>query len=165
MSQNEPLNLADELIKSADVDPVIEGQDLTKRSIKELIAMGIEIRDDYSAETKKYKKYKADVDDTMRRISQALKIKGDELGVDSFKTDEGTAYRNMKESYRVGVWDEILGYIKESGNWQMLEKRVAKLATREIHKVTGKLPPGVEYVVEEEFVIRRPNEKGTKSDE
>lgn len=155
----EQLSSVDSVAKTEDANPY---KDL---SIKELIKMGVEIRDNLREESRKFKQFEASAKGMIARVSQALKNKGDELAVDSFKTEEGTAYRNVKESYRVGNWDLILEFIKKTNNYQVLEKRVAKLATKEIHKSLGAIPPGVEYVAEEEFVIRRPNEKRGSSDE
>jgi hypothetical protein len=156
------MSLTDSISSADKVDVENPYKDL---SIKELIQMGVEIRDNLREESRKFNQFEASAKGMIARVSQALKTKGDELGVDSFKTEEGTAYRNLKESYRVGSWDLILPYIIETSNWQMLEKRVAKLATKEIHKSTGSIPPGVEYIAEEEFVIRRPNERKGVSDE
>jgi hypothetical protein len=141
-----------------------EENELKGKSIDELVKMGVEIRDELREEGRKFKKFEASAKEMLEKIGMALKAKGDELGVDSFKTSEGTAYRNLKESYRVGVWDKVLPFIIENKYWHMLEKRIGKLATKEIHKSTGTIPPGVEYVVEEVFVIRRPNER-SKDDE
>ena len=132
----------------------IELKDLT---VPQLIKMGIEIRDDLKVESDKYNQFEKSTKDMLDRISQALKNKADEMGgVNSFATSEGTAYRTLKESYRVGSWPEVLKFIQDTHNYQMLEKRIGKLATKEIHSSTGQLPPGVEYIAEEEFVIRRP---------
>jgi hypothetical protein len=141
-----------------------EEVNLEEMTVKALVAMGVEIRDELKLETSKFNAFKKSADGMLLRIGMALKEHGDKLGVDSFKTPEGTAYRNRKESYRVGVWDSILTYIKETENWQMLEKRIGKLATKEIHERTGELPPGVEYVAEEVFVLRRPNEKVSRDE-
>jgi len=138
--------------------------DLTQFKVRELIAMGVEIRDELKFETKKFNDYKKSADDMLLKIGMALKAQGDSQGVDSFRTDEGTAYRNRKESYRVGDWNNVLGFIRSTENWQMLERRIGKLATKEIHEVTGQLPPGVDYVVEEVFVLRRPNERGSRDE-
>lgn len=141
------------------IDVLAPENPMKDMGIDQLIKMGVEIRDELRVETRRFNDFEASAKGMLVRISHALKIKGDELGVNSFSTNEGTAYRNLKESYRVGNWDQILQYIKDSGNFQMLEKRVAKLATKEIHKTEGQIPPGVEYIAEEEFVIRRPNER------
>lgn len=131
--------------------------ELTDLGIDELIKRYVEVRDELSAETKKYKNFEASAKDMMARLSMALKDKGDQLGVNTFSTNDGTAYRNIKKSYRVGDWSSVLDYIKRTENWQMLEKRIAKLATQEIHTESGEIPPGVDYVVEEEFLVRRPS--------
>lgn len=153
----------EELAKSLEASSEIQNE-LKDLSIDKLIAMGVEIRDELTVERRKFDKYEASAKGMMARVSMALLEKGRELGVDSFKTAAGTAYKQLKESYRVGDWNQVLAYIKDTGNWQMLEKRVGKLATREIHQSTKAIPPGVEYIAEEEFVIRRPNER-SKADE
>lgn len=137
-----------------------EVSELSQLSVSDLIKQGIQIRDELTVERHKYQKYEKDAKGMMARISMALKAKGDELSVNSFSTDFGTAYRNLKETYRVGDWNQFLPWLKETGNFQCLEKRAAKLATKEIHQATGSIPPGIEYIAEEEFVLRRPNEKG-----
>lgn len=138
--------------------------ELATKTIDELIGMGVEVRDELKEEKAKFNKYEASAKAMLLRISHQLKLKGDELGVNSFQTGSGTAYRNLKESYRVGDWALCLAFMQETGNWQMLEKRVAKLATKEIHSATKQIPPGVEYVAEETFVIRRPNERKSKDE-
>ena len=130
--------------------------ELTDLSIDQLVKRYVEERDALSEATKQYNRYEANAKDMMSRISMALKDKGDALGVNSFSTNDGTAYRNVKKSYRVQNWSEILDFIKSTNNWQMLEKRIAKLATQEVYESTKVLPPGVELVVEEEFLVRRP---------
>lgn len=149
-----PGDLADNLISAA-----TPGNPLHDLTIDKLIGMGVEVRDELKAEKRKFSKYEAEAKGLLSQISHALKLKGDSLGVNSFSTAEGTAFRSLKESYRVGNWASAFKFMQETGNWQMLEKRVGKLATKEIHKATGAVPPGVEYIAEEEFVIRRPNEK------
>jgi hypothetical protein len=114
-----------------------------------------EVRDALDQERHRYQEFERGAKDKMAQLSMALREVADEMGVDSFRTDEGTAYRVVKESYRVGVWEDVLAWIKETGNWQCLEKRIGKLATKEVHQETGELPPGVEYDAEVEFVVRK----------
>lgn len=91
----------------------------------------------------------------MAELAMQLRELSDQLGVESFRTEYGTAYRVIKESFRVGNWDEVLSFIKRTDNWQMLEKRIAKLATKEIYEEHGEMPPGVEYEQEIDFVVRK----------
>ena len=128
------------------------------KSIDEAIEAYVNTRDELRAKQQAFKLEEDAMKANMEQISMWLRDKADELGVDSFKTQFGTAYRSVKTSYRVatGGWDSFIGWVKETGNFQCLEKRVAKLATKEIHDDTGEIPPGLDYVAEVEFDVRRP---------
>ena len=128
------------------------------KSIDEAIEAYVNTRDELRAKQHAFKLEEDAMKLRMEQISMWLRDKADELGVDSFKTQFGTAYRSVKTSYRVatGGWDAFIGWVKETGNFQCLEKRVAKLATKEIHDDTGAIPPGLDYVAEVEFDVRRP---------
>ena len=128
------------------------------KSIDEAIEAYVNTRDELRAKQQAFKLEEDAMKANMEQISMWLRDKADELGVDSFKTQFGTAYRSVKASYRVatGGWDNFIGWVKETGNFQCLEKRVAKLATKEIHDDTGEIPPGLDYVAEVEFDVRRP---------
>ena len=128
------------------------------KSIDEAIEAYVNTRDGLRAKQQAFKLEEDAMKLRMEQISMWLRDKADELGVDSFKTQFGTAYRSVKTSYRVatGGWDNFIGWVKETGNFQCLEKRVAKLATKEIHDDTGAIPPGLDYVAEVEFDVRRP---------
>jgi hypothetical protein len=62
----------------------------------------------------------------------------------------------MKTYVRVGDWAVVLKFIQKTKNWQMLEKRIGKVATMEIMEDTGEIPPGVEYVEEIDFQVNKP---------
>ena len=128
------------------------------KSIDEAIEAYVSTRDELRAKQQAFKLEEDSMKARMEQISMWLRDKADELGVDSFKTQFGTAYRSVKTSYRVatGGWDSFIGWVKETGNFQCLEKRVAKLATKEIHDDTGEIPPGLDYVAEVEFDVCRP---------
>ena len=125
----------------------------------EMVKVYRDVRDNLSVERKIYKQVEANSKDLMARLSIGLRDKADELGVDTFNTQYGTAYRNLKKSYRVGNWDLILDFIKRTGNYQMLEKRIGKIATGEIHQALQEVPPGVEFSTEVEFTVRKPSAK------
>ena len=126
-------------------------------NIDDAINTYVATRDDLDRERKAYNKYEATAKNYLGRIEMFLKDKADELGVDSFKTRSGTAYRTVKTSYRVGSFDDFIEWIKETGNFQCLEKRAAKNAVKEVHDETGEIPPGLEYHAEIEFDVRRPS--------
>ena len=126
------------------------------KSIDDAVEKYVELRDFLKIESKKFNDLEEEVKGQLAQISMWLRDKGDALGVDSFKTSSGTAFRTVKTSYRVQDWNEFIGWIKETGNFQCLEHRVAKLATKEIHDDLGEVPPGIYFSAEVEFSIRRP---------
>ena len=79
------------------------------------------------------------------------------LGLTSLSTDHYTAFQTTKEFFRVGDWEKIIKYIKKTNNFQMLEKRIGKLATKEIIE-EGEIEPstiGVEYSAEVHVQVRK----------
>lgn len=132
-------------------------------TIDEAIGEYVKIRDELKEKAKEFAQVEKAYKDYLEKISMWLRDKGDELGVDNFKTESGTAFRTVKTQYRVGSWDDFIGWVKDTENFQCLEKRVAKNATKEIHDESGLVPPGIEYVAEVEFDVRRPNKRGDKS--
>lgn len=141
---------------------LLKGQDFPAYSdISSAVGAYVQLRDQLSEERKSWEMHEREVKDEMERISMWLRDKGDELGVDSFNTPHGTAYRNIKHSYRIEDWDTYAKWILETDNLQCLEKRPAKLAVKEIHDETGDIPPGLYQQVEVEFNVRRPSKKGS----
>lgn len=130
--------------------------DLNFSTIDDIINVYVRTRDELAAERKQYNSYEARAKAYMERLSMLLRDKADELGVDSFKTRSGTAYRAVKTQYRVGNWDEYVKWLQETGNFQCVEKRAAKNAVKEVHDETGEVPPGLELFTEVEFDVRRP---------
>lgn len=126
------------------------------KDIKEAVANYVEYRDQLSIERKAWEEHERDIKDEMTRISMWLRDRGDEMGVDSFNTPYGTAYRNVKKSFRIEDWQEYSSWIIKTNNAQCLEKRPAKLAVQDIIDETGEIPPGLMEFVEVEFNVRRP---------
>lgn len=132
------------------------------KTTEELIAETLCLREELSEARKKFETYEAECKHRLEIIQMELMRIANSAGTDSLKCKFGTAFKQLKKYYRVGDWDQILEYIKSTGNFQMLEKRIGKLATQEIHDTTGVLPPGVEYSAEVEMVVRKaPNKERT----
>lgn len=132
-------------------------QDVNFSTIDDAINTYVATRDELAAERKAYNVYEANAKTYLERIEMFLKEKADQLGVDSFKTQSGTAYRSVKTAYRVGSWDSFRDWVVATNNFQCLEKRAAKNACKEVHDETGEIPPGLEYVTEVTFDVRRPS--------
>lgn len=128
-------------------------------SIDKVIAAYLKLRNELETTRKQYQDYEREHKEKMERLSMWLRDRADELGVESFKTEAGTAYKSIKTYARVSNWDQILEFIKSTDNWQMLEKRIAKRATIEVINELDIDPSdiGVEYGADVDFLVRKPN--------
>jgi len=141
----------------------IEPKPVDFPSIDEAILAYIDMRKQLRAHMSEAKDKEDEMKAFLEKVSMWLRDKGDLLGVNSFATSSGTAYRNTKKKYRIQNWDQFIHYVIESNNTQLLEKRVAKNAAVEIHSTEGSVPPGLEYLEEVEFNVLSPSKKKTKA--
>lgn len=128
-------------------------------SINDAVGTYVELRDRLAVDRHAWEEHELRIKDHVERISMWLRDKGDELGTDSFSTPSGTAYRAVKESYRIESWPTYSAWILKTGNIHCLERRPAKLACKEIFEELGELPEGLTRHEEVEFLVRRPTKK------
>ncbi len=105
------------------------------------------------AEAKVYK-------EKMTKLEAWLKVKADEDGVTSFKTDSGTAFLTTTDFATVADWDSVLNFIRDNDAYDMLEKRVSKMAVRGYIEANKSVPAGVNYGTKLDINIRKPVLKG-----
>lgn len=136
--------------------------DLSAMKIDDLISTYIAARNQLATDRKGYKAREAKVKLHLGIISMQLLRRGDELGVDNFKTASGTAFRNKKESFRIVNWDGFVEWLKQTHNFHVLQKRVSPNAVKDVRTEEGSLPPGVEPFTEIEFAVRSPTSRKSK---
>ena len=120
-------------------------------TMDELVSKYISLRDAKAKIVAKQKEEVAKIDGVLDQIEAALLQSFQELGTESIRTKEGTAYKQVRTSATVADWDVLLAYIRKHELWQMLERRVSKDAVREFREANGEIPPGVN--TREEIVI------------
>jgi hypothetical protein len=107
-------------------------------------------------------KVKAEVEDInakMDKLEAWLKAMADEVGTSTFKTPAGTAFLSSKDNASVADWDTLLGFIKEKGAYDLLNKAVNKAAVRAYLDEKKLLPPGVNYSTVITVSVRKPTAK------
>lgn len=124
------------------IDEVVKGY-LTLRNRKE------------SMESEVKEKVKV-IKEKMAKLEAYIKKQADEQGVTSFKTASGTAFVTTTDFAQVADWDAVLGFIKENGAWDMLEKRVSKNAVRGYIDEHKEVPSGVNYGTRIDVNVRKP---------
>jgi len=89
-----------------------------------------------------------DVDDKEKqeRIEIEFLRRFNKRGIDNVSARGiGTAYRSVRASAKVADWDSLLEFIQKEGAWEMLERRVSKVAVEQFKAETNDLPPGVDW--------------------
>ncbi len=92
----------------------------------------------------------------MEKLEAWIKEQADLQGVTSFKTKHGTAFLTTTDYANVGDWDAVLDFIRTQEAYDMLEKRVSKIAVRGYIDANKVVPPGVNYGTKLEVNIRKP---------
>lgn len=124
---------------STSVDRVIEGY-LTLRNQKEELA-------------KQQKEAMAPINERMEKLEAYLHMQLQTSGLSSFVAKGvGTAYHETKTDAAVKDWDATLEWIKQTGAYEFLEKRVSKTVVKEYMEAHGEVPPGIS--VTSEVVVR-----------
>lgn len=96
------------------------------------------------------------IEANMDKLEAWLKLKAEETGVTSFKTDHGTAFLTTVDFANVADWDAVLTHIKNTEAYDMLEKRVSKAAVRAFIDMHRTVPPGINYGTKLEINVRKP---------
>ena len=125
-------------------------------TVDKLVSDYILLRDELKIMQQEHTAAEENVKEAMARISMRLREVADAQKVDSFAIrGVGTAFRVVKESYLATDWESFINWCKATDNFHCIERRPAKLAVKAIHKERGVIPPGLDYVAEQEFQVRK----------
>lgn len=125
-------------------------------NVDQVIAAYMKLRANKDAIEGEVKTKVADIKAKMEKLEAWIKTQADEQGVTSFKTKHGTAFLTTTDYANVGDWDAVLEFIKTNGAFEMLEKRISKIAVRNYVENDKFVPPGVNYGTKLEVNIRKP---------
>ena len=131
-------------------------EEFRSMQVVDLVRAYIELRNQLSTDRHGWQRREQKIKEQMQLISMIMRDKGDDLGVDSFKTPAGTAFRKVTESFTVSDWRAVCDYVRRTDNYQVFQRRVSGQAVKEIREQDGDLPPGVGSFVEVEFAVRSP---------
>ena len=129
---------------------------MTTPNAGDVIRTYMKLRDQKAAIEAEMKDRVAGIKAKMEKLEAWIKEQADAQGVTSFKTKHGTAFLTTTDYANVGDWDAVLGFIRENEAYDMLEKRISKVAVRGYIDATKAVPPGVNYGTKLEVNIRKP---------
>lgn len=122
--------------------------------VDELTATYKRLREIKSQMDKEHKERVAKVNDGMKKVEAMLLQFFEESGQTSAKTEHGTPYISLRESYSVADREVFLDWVKENEAWELLESRVGKAAVEAYKEENGDLPPGINYSAERKVNVR-----------
>lgn len=100
----------------------------------------------------------------MTKLEQQLMQQCDEQGVDSFKTEHGTAFLKETDYASVDDWDAVVAFVSGSQAFEFLTKKLNKIAVREyIEENDGELPPGMSYGMRRGLTVKIPTGSKAKT--
>ena len=124
-------------------------------TVDEVIAAYVKLRTKKDAIEAEAKDRVKGVKEKLEQLEAWLKEKADEQGVTSFKTKHGTAFLTTTDYANVGDWDAVLEFVRENEAFDMLEKRISKIAVRGYIEANKEVPPGVNYGTKLEVNVRK----------
>lgn len=125
--------------------------------LDELVANYIKLRDKKSQLKKQYDERVAKVDAVMDKMEAIILKTFQDSGIDSARTDAGTAYISTRTSATVGSREEFLSWVLQDPDERsiFLENRVSKVAVEQFKAANDDLPPGVNFRSEVTVGVRR----------
>ena len=125
--------------------------------LDELVANYIKLRDKKSQLKKQYDEKVAKVDAVMDKMEAIILKTFQDSGIDSARTDAGTAYISTRTSATVGSREELFQWIQEDFEERsiFLENRVSKVAVEQFKAANDDLPPGINFRSEIVVGVRR----------
>jgi hypothetical protein len=123
--------------------------------LSELIDKYIEIRDKKSQLKAEYDAKKAKMDEALDKIEAVILKTFEASGMDSAKTEKGTAYTSTLVSTSVADPDVFMRHVISNEAWYMLEKRCSKVGVEQYRAEHNEPPPGVNWREERVVNVRR----------
>jgi hypothetical protein len=124
--------------------------------VDDVVATYMKLRSQKEAMEAEVKDRVSTIKAKMEKLEAWIKEQADIQGVTSFKTKHGTAFLTTTDYANVGDWDAVLDFIRTQEAFDMLEKRISKIAVRGYIEANKAIPPGVNYGTKLEVNIRKP---------
>jgi len=115
-------------------------------TVQSLVADYMALRGKKKALDTAYKTAAKGFDVKLKEIEDSISAIMREQGVESVKTDAGTAYTSTVTQYSVADWDAFSDLVMTQGRLDLVQRRVAKTAVAELEDELGAVPAGLNKV-------------------
>lgn len=129
---------------------------MSEPNVEQVVSAYLKLRTQKEAVENAAKQEVQAIKEKMAKLESWILSKANEQSVTSFKTKSGTAFVTTTDFANVADWDAVLGFIKQNDAFDMLERRVSKVAVRGYIESKGSVPAGVNYGTKIEINVRKP---------
>jgi phage host-nuclease inhibitor protein Gam len=125
--------------------------------LSEAVSLYIQLRDKKAAMKAEFEASIAPLNEKMDKLEAKLLDVFNKTGMDSVKTETGTAYTAVRTTASIADREAFMDYVKANEEWSLLEARASKTAVEQFRDSNnGELPPGINVRSERVVNIRRP---------
>jgi phage host-nuclease inhibitor protein Gam len=124
--------------------------------LSEAVSLYIQLRDKKAEMKADFDASIAPLNDKMDRLEAKLLDVFNKTGMDSVKTENGTAYTAVRTTASIADREAFMEFVKANEEWSLLEVRASKTAIEQFRDSNNdELPPGVNIRSERVVNIRR----------
>lgn len=124
--------------------------------LSEAVSLYIKLRDQKAQMKAEFDASVAPLQEKMDKLEAKLLEVFNQTGMDSVKTEFGTAYATVRTSASIADRDAFMDFVKAHEEWSLLEVRVSKTAVEQYRSANDdELPPGINVREERVVNIRR----------
>lgn len=124
--------------------------------LSEAVTLYIQLRDKKAEMKSEFEASVAPINDKMEKLEAKLLDVFNKTGMDSVKTEHGTAYTAVRTTASIADREAFMEFVKANEEWSLLEVRASKTAVEQFRDSNdNELPPGVNIRSERVVNIRR----------
>lgn len=124
--------------------------------LSEAVTLYIQLRDKKAEMKSDFDASVAPINEKMEKLEAKLLDVFNKTGMDSVKTEHGTAYTAVRTTASVADREAFMEFVKANEEWSLIEVRAAKTAIEQFRDNNDDaLPPGINIRSERVVNIRR----------
>jgi hypothetical protein len=124
--------------------------------LSEAVTLYIQLRDKKAQMKSDFDASVAPINEKMEKLEAKLLDVFNKTGMDSVKTEHGTAYTAVRTTASVADREAFMEFVKANEEWSLIEVRAAKTAIEQFRDNNdNELPPGINIRSERVVNIRR----------
>ena len=123
--------------------------------LSDAVSLYIKMRDKKAQMKAEFDASVAPLNEKMEKLEAKLLDVFNKTGMDSVKTEFGTAYTTTRVTASVADRDIFMTHVRENDDWALLEVRASKSAVEQYRENNNDLPPGISMREERVVKVRR----------